>query len=314
VGVGAAGASPSWSVVPTPEARTRPPAGSRLVALSSPAPRSRLIPIVEGVPSSTAIAATGEQALPADAEAVTSSPLLLPYLMRPSLGGGMPSGFVGRWGDYFLSGSAGTPGNLRDGVPDGSINMGFAIGDPERTLGVEVYWGISSIKNFNDGGSLGVSAGRLLVNQPNLQVAAAGGLIDAITYSNEPGVTPINGYGALTAAIPLRPQNPNFQQMVQFTVGAGGYGFAQIDSNFATSDTGYFMAAGIEVLPNLGLSFGVSTRGKNVNVSYIPFRSLPIFVNLAGVDLFNETPWGTIGVLTVGWADNLKTGVFGVQR
>ena len=285
-----------------------PPPRSRLVTVDQPGPKSALIPIDRDL-GSHGLMREGitEGQFPSDPE-FRSAQRPLPYRIRPSLGGGMPSGFVGGWGDYFLAGSAATPDKLRDGVPDGSINMGFGFGDPRRSLGVELYWGISSIKDFNAGGSFGVSAGRSIVNQPNLQVAVAGGLIDAFTYSNEPGVTPVNGYGAVTVAIPLRPNNQYFQQFVQFTVGGGGYGFAQIDSGFQSSTSGYFAAAGVEALPNLGLSFGVSNRGKNVNLSYVPFRSLPIFLNLAGVDLFNDTPWGAVGILTVGWSDSLRSG------
>jgi hypothetical protein len=305
------GTGTRWTVRPADPSSSIPSSTPRLVALSGSAPSSRLIPAGD----ETALASppqTGEGGLrePADAE-VMAARGSLPYLIRPSLGGGMPSGYVGGWGDYFIAGSAGTPGKLREGVVDGSVNMGLGFGDPIRSVGLEVYWGISSIKQFNAGGSVGFSAGRILVNQPELQLAVAGGLIDAFSYSNEAGVTPVNGYGAVTVAIPLQPRDPEFRRMAQFTVGGGGTGFAQINSNFQSSTTGYFMAAGVELFPNLGLSMGVSTRSKNVNLSFVPFRSLPIFVNLAGVDLFDETPWGTVGVLTVGWGDNLQRGLTG---
>jgi hypothetical protein len=69
-----------------------------------------------------------------------------------------------------------------------------------------------------------------------------------------------------------------------------------------------FGAVGVEVLENLGFSVGTSGRSTNVNLSWVPFRSLPIFVNLMAADVFDATPWGTIGVLTVGWGDNLQNG------
>ena len=45
-------------------------------------------------------------------------------------------------------------------------------------------------------------------------------------------------------------------------------------------------------------------------LSWIPFRDLPVFVNVVAADLFNATPWGTVGVLSVGWGDSLKLGFF----
>lgn len=305
------GSGSRWTLRPVDASSANRSSRTRIVTLAGPGPTSRLIPAVTDTALATPVlTGEGDNELPADAQ-IAAARIRPDYLIRPSLGGGMPSGYVGGWGDYFIAGSAGTPGNLREGVVDGSINMGLGFGDPLRSVGLDVYWGISSIKQFNAGGSVGFSAGRILVNQPELQVAVAGGLIDAFSYSNEVGVTPVNGYGAVTVAIPLQPRNPDFRRMAQLTLGGGGSGFAQINSNFQSTTTGYFMAAGMELFPNLGLSMGVSTRSKNVNLSFIPFRTLPIFVNLAGVDLFNETPWGTVGVLTVGWGDNLQRGLTG---
>ena len=285
------------------------PRSSVLTVEPVPAPRSTLIPADSVSPRrlSSPREALAEEAIPADAQ-VAAAPIRPPYLIRPSLNGGVPTGYVSGWGDYFFSGSAGTPGKLRQGSPDGSLNVGFGLGDPERLLGAEVFWGIGSIKNINDNGAFGAVVGRLLVNRPDLQVAVAGGVIDAFSYGSETNPQPINGFGALTAAMPLRPADPNFPQFVQFTIGGGGSSFASIDNNFQTPENGYFAAVGIEVTPNLGFSVGASTRSTNISLSWIPFRTLPIFVNALAADVFDVTPWGTVGVLSVGWGDNLKTG------
>jgi hypothetical protein len=52
----------------------------------------------------------------------------------------------------------------------------------------------------------------------------------------------------------------------------------------------------------------MSSRSANVNLSWVPFRTVPIYVNLIAADVFANTPWGTIGVLSVGWGDNLQNG------
>lgn len=285
--------APRWRVVAGPE---------------DSAPRSTVIP-AQSVVRQPQVGGPvqGDATLPADAQ-VAAAPIRPPYLLRPSLGGGLPTGFVGGWGDYFISGSAGTPGNLRTGSPDGSINMGFGLGDPERLLGLELYWGIGSTKNLNANGSFGATLGRVLVNRSDLQVAVAGGVIDAYPYGSEPNPQPLNGFGALTMAVPLRPADPTFRQTLQFTMGAGGSSFAPIDSYFQTTESGVFGALGVELSANTGFSVGISGRSTNVNLSWVPFRSLPIFVNLAAADVFDATPWGTIGVLTVGWGDNLQNG------
>ena len=310
-------AAPRWRTITVPaggEADSAPGESWRGVALAAPAPRRSLIPIersAAGLAAPAPTASLSEPRQPADAQAVAAARIQPPYLIRPSLGGGVPTGYVGGWGDYYIAGSAGTPGKQRGGSPDGSINLGFGLGDPVRSLGLEVNWGIGSIKNLNANGSVGLAAGRILVNRPDLQVAVSGGLLDAYSYGNEAGQTPINGYGAVTMALPLRRNDPAFKQVLQLSAGTGGSSFSAIDANFNTSTSGFFMAAGVEVLPNVGVSVGQSSRSTNINLSFIPFRTLPIFVNLLAADLFDSTPFGTVGVLSIGWGDSLRSGFFG---
>ena len=315
LGVASAGAATVPQLEPAPRRW-------RVVDSGGEAPRTQLIPAVapasaetgatEGpssrvIPVDTAVQRTlrpdADQALPADAQ-VAAAPIRPAYLIRPSLGGGVPTGYVGGWGDYFVSASAGTPGNLRPDA-DASFNFGFGIGDPQKFLGAEIYAGVGSFKNLNANGAFGVSVGRLLVNSPDLQLGVAGGVIDAYSYGTEPNPQPLNGYGAITAAMPLFKGSP---RIVQFTLGGGGSSFAAIDTSYELTEAGMFGAVGIEVLENLGFSVGVSGRSTNVAVSWIPLRTVPIFVNLMAADVAATTPWGTIGVLTIGWGDNLKNG------
>lgn len=151
--------APRWRVVAGPEVT---------------APRSTVIPAqTTGLQREVAGTAQEDATLPADAQ-VAAAPIRPAYLIRPSLGGGLPTGFVGGWGDYFVSASAGTPGNTRPDA-DASFNLGFALGDPEKLVGVDVYLGIGSFKNLNANGAFGADMGRLLVNTPNLQLGVAGG-------------------------------------------------------------------------------------------------------------------------------------------
>ncbi len=293
--------------------------------IPGPAPRARLVP-ANGVaaPSSTAIlrdapAAPATIATPETAArpstAIDAAPGRAPGpapLLSPFLSGGQPTGFAGRWGDYSISGSAGTAGRERDGAPDGSVNLALSFGDPIKAVGVDVFWGIGSTKNFGANGGLGANIGRVLVMRPGFTLAAAGGVIDAYTYGNEADVeNPVTPYGAVSLVVPLQPGNPEFQRLLQVSAGGGGRLFAPLNDDFRTQgDAGVFGAVGVELTRNLGASVGVSGRGANVSLSYIPFHDVPVFVNLLAADVFNNTPYGTIGVLTVGWGDNFRTGFF----
>lgn len=230
----------------------------------------------------------------------------------PYIGGAVPSGYIAGWGSYYVGVSGGTPDRLReDGQPDGSFNAGFGLGDFFKTLAVQLDWGVGSVKNLGANGGFSVSAGRLLLDQPRLQLAASGGVLSIYTYGNEPNREPASGFGVLTLATPLRPQQWDFQQVLQFSLGYGGWQFAYLDPvTYEGDTTGFFTALGVQISRNTGLSASWSARGTNVNLSYTPFRDLPIYLNLAGLDVFDASPWGPRAVLSLTWGDDFRTALF----
>ncbi|MGB5135665.1 MAG: hypothetical protein WBN89_10880 [Prochlorococcaceae cyanobacterium] len=309
-----------------------PPASTR--PLSSPAPHTAAAP--QAAPATVAsslhwkaddvpppqLAATS--GVPADQTASAQPPaepqlspedmealLLEPYL-PPNLGGGVPSAYVANWGDFYVQGSVGTKDNFRDDI-DAAFTAGFGLGDSNELIGVELSWNMASFKNFNGNGTFSVAVGRTLVSQPRLLVTLGGGIFDFYSYKNSesseslPDPTP---YGVLTVALPLREPNFVFNQVLQISVGVGGENFAALDSNFNSDDVAPFGAVGVELAPNLGISMGASGRGTNVNLSYTPFREVPIGINVVAADIFDQSPFGPAGVLTVSWGDNFRRGLF----
>ena len=237
-------------------------------------------------------------------------PVEQPFPM-PYIGGAVPSAYIADWGSYYFGLSGATPGKLRAGSVDGSVNAGLGFGDFRRTLALQIDWGIGSIKNFGANGGFSFSAGRMLVEQPRLQISAAGGVYSFYTYGTEGNPEPSTGYGVITIATPLRPARWDFPQVLQFSLGYGGYQFGYIDPiTFEADNSGFFAALGLQVTQNVGLSAGWTPRGSNLNLSYTPFRDLPFYVNLSGLDLFDVSPWGPRGVLTLSWGDNFRTALF----
>jgi len=226
----------------------------------------------------------------------TTSPFR-PFYYTPNIGGAQISAYRLQWKEGFVSGSAATPGNQRDGVVDGSVNFGLGLGDPDRFAALELNWNIGSTNNFNANGSFDIRAGRVLAETPRWQFTAGGGVLSLYTYGTETGRDDANGFGVLTAATVLRPNNQNFPQLLQFSAGIGGNRFASINDQFQSPDLGYFLALGMEISPNLGASIGRSGRGTNLLLSYLPNRDTPLYLDLAAVNIFDENPYGTIGVL-----------------
>lgn len=237
--------------------------------------------------------------------------LLEPY-SPPNLGGGLPSAYVANWGDFYFQASAATAGTGRD-VIDSAFSAGIGFGDERRLVAMELRWNMASFKNFNSNGSFDVAMGRTLIDQPRLQVSVTGGIFDVYAYRQAPSNESIpspTGFGVITMALPLREPNFRFNQVLQISVGVGGRDFVSLDENFEGNDVSVFGAIGVELAPNIGLSAGVSGRGVNANLSYTPFRGLPIAINLLAADVFNQSPFGTVGVFTVSWGDNFRRGLF----
>lgn len=318
-GRSAAGFSPPVAAMP----RTATPLAVTPRAAASPAVTSfelAATPQARGVAST--VPATAPVALPPPA--ATPSPeevrrlreqLRIPPIVKratpwpsPSLSPGVPSAFVANWGDVFVGVSGATPGKQRDGVVDGSFNAGFGLGSAAKAVALEVSGGCGSIKDFCANGSFTARLGRLLVNEPNTRVSLAGAWQNFAQWGNE-GRQDNVYYGAVSYAVPLQPGRP-FAQTLQFNVGVGNSQYAPYVSEDSESQIGAFASLGVELTKFLGISGGWSGRGANAQLSITPFERLPITINLLGSDLFNQTPSGAVGVLSISWGANFLTPSF----
>ena len=81
---------------------------------------------------------------------------------------------------------------------------------------------------------------------------------------------------------------------MQFSASNGGNSFAAIDAKVKINDKGFFVAAGINDLPKLGVSVGQSSRSTDVNLSGIPQCGLPVFVNLVAADVCTSHSLGRL--------------------
>ena len=227
----------------------------------------------------------------------------------PSLSPGVPSAFVANWGDVFAGVSGATAGKQRDGVVDGSFNLGFGLGSSEKAVALELSGGCGSINRFCANGSFTGRIGRLLINEPDQRLALAAAWQNFAQWGEEGRQDNIY-YGALTYAIPLRPPGSGFGQTLQFNAGVGNSAYAPFTESNSEDAIGGFGSIGVELSPALGLSAGWSGRGANAQLSYTPFRDIPITLNLLGSDLFNQTPAGAVAVFSIGWGTNFTTSNF----
>lgn len=227
----------------------------------------------------------------------------------PSLSPGVPSSFIAQWGDVFISASAATAGQQRNGTIDGAWSAGFGLGDAAAAVAMEVSGGCGSVNNFCANGSFDVKVSRLLINQATSRLALSAAWQNVAQWGNE-GRQDNTFYGGLTYAMPLDPGHPAFERTLQINAGVGNSRYAPYSPSNSENQIGAFASIGVELAPNLGIAAGWSGRGANAQFSITPFRELPVTLNLLGADLFNQTPAGTVGVLSISWGTNFRTARF----
>jgi hypothetical protein len=216
----------------------------------------------------------------------------------PGLSFGAPSAFGASWGDAFISASGATAGKARNGEIDGSISTGFGLGDAQKLIGLEFSYNLGSIKNFGENGTFDLKAHRVVYAKGNNQVAVAAGWNTFAQYGNE-GIRPSSAYGVVTTYSLLQPNNPVNRMPISLSVGAGGGDFRQ-----GTDSTGVFAGVGVQVHPQVGVGLGWSGVGLNAGVSFVPVPTIPLTINAQGADLTDNSPGGTIFVLSVGYGFN----------
>jgi hypothetical protein len=223
----------------------------------------------------------------------------------------IPSAYVAEWGDYYISSSIYSyEDGSRNGSlsTDGFLSVGMGFGDSRRFLALEVDLNQESLANTNNGGSLDVRLGRQLIRSNNFALQLGAGWLGVASYGNwpKPGGSP---YGVLTAAWPLRPNDPKFRQTMQVNLGGGGGRFQRLDAVDLNS-SGLIASVGVELTPNLGISTGWAGRGLNASISYVPLRATPLYLSLSGANITNVDSTGRSVALSVTWGGSFRTATF----
>lgn len=223
----------------------------------------------------------------------------------------IPSAFVAEWGDYYLSSYIyGYEENRASGplITDGGVSVGVGFGSASKLVAVEVDFTLESLANTNNGGSLDVRLGRELIKQKNFALHAGAGWLGVASYGSWPpdGGSP---YGVVTAAWALRPNDPEFWQILQVNLGGGGGRFQRLDAVNLVSN-GLIASMGVELAPNVGISAGWAGRGLNASLSYVPLRGQPLSLSLSGANITNVDGTGRAVALAITWGGSFRTASF----
>ncbi len=216
----------------------------------------------------------------------------------PSPNAGIPSAFGANWGDVFFSASLAGADRIRPEA-DGSLSMGFGLGDSRRAVGVELAYNLQSVRQFGENGGFDAKIHRQVYSSDDTQVAAAVGLNNFASYGTNAGGSESSLYGVVTAAHLLQPDHPNNRLPITASLGLGGGAFSS-----ESSDVGVIAGVGLQVHPQFSVNTAWSGVGVNVGASIVPVAALPLTLNLLYGDVGNNTRAGSVAVLSIGYGFN----------
>jgi hypothetical protein len=215
----------------------------------------------------------------------------------PSLSAGIPSAFGASWGDTFIGFSGATAGKERNNV-DGSITLGFGLGDSYNLAGLTFAYNIGSIRNFGSNGTFDLQGSRVVYADQTKQVAAAIGWSSFGQYGSESTI-PSTLWGEITSVTLLNPEDSVNKLPLLLSVGVGGGYFSGYDGS-----TSAFGGVGLQVAPQLGLGLAWSGVGLNVGLSFVPVPTIPLTLTATGGDLTNTSEGGSRFILSVTYGYN----------
>jgi hypothetical protein len=200
-------------------------------------------------------------------------------VIAPGISFGSPIAFGASWGQMFAGvGGQTIPKTSRNEGLDGSITMGFGLGDPFGYVGLETVASVISVNNdFGEDGNVNFKLHRALP----WQGAVAVGVDNSPSWGAAERVDE-SYYGVYTQVVNLAPDSPENSLPLAFNVGVGDGRFVDDPRH---DDVGVFGSIAIVPLRQVSLIVDYTGRDTNVAVSLVPLRQRPIVLTLGAVNL-----------------------------
>jgi len=232
-----------------------------------------------------------------------------PRRALPGSTAGTPSGYGASGGQVYVGIGLLFPlEENSDGFLDGSYSAGFGLGDPLKSVGLEVNVNFASsggtyLKGGEfDVGTSGYMGLKLHKYLPD-RTAVAVGWSNPIKWG-ESSDNKNTIYGVVTRAFLLQPDNPNHQLPLTVSVGFGNGGFRSLGARrVAESNNGnIFGSLGLRVIPEASLVGSWTGNRLNMGVSIAPFKNSPIVINGVVTDITGNFDTGLGLALSAGYS------------
>jgi hypothetical protein len=214
----------------------------------------------------------------------------------PGSTAGGPTAFGADFGDAY-SGLAFSNRRPTNDTADAAFSTGFGLGDARRTVGLEVNVSSGSIAKFGSNGDLGLKLHR---NLPG-NAAIAVGFDSGITWGKANRDTVSTVYGVATKVFQLNPKNAVNKMPLTVSLGIGGGRFRSYNTlDAGGNNLGVFGSLGLQVAPQASVVSTWTGRDLNLGMSFVPVKSMPIFVTAAAANVLRNHDNNTLFTLSVG--------------
>lgn len=209
----------------------------------------------------------------------------------PAISHSNPIGYGNSWGQIDVGVIFETP-NRFGNTEDGSISASAGLGDPNKTIGFDTTLTFYSLTGENQSDPLETGSVSFEVSRNfsrNLGVSL--GVENLIRFSPD-NITPpqTNFYVVGTQRFQLRENAFSPFGLAYLTAGVGEGRFSPVD-DFEFDENGAFNLFGsvaVQIVPRLNGITEWTGQDLNMGVSVVPFREVPLVINLMAVDIFGN--------------------------
>ncbi|MEH2448338.1 MAG: hypothetical protein V7K18_21955 [Nostoc sp.] len=221
----------------------------------------------------------------------------------PGSTAGTPSAYGASFGQAYIGGGSLFPLERHKDRVDGSLSVGFGLGDTVKSVGLEVNVNITSVGggesfDFGDSGGVGFKLHKYLGDG----TAVAIGWSNPIKWGD---VTKARDtiYGVVTKSFPLQSNNLNNKLPLTVSVGLGSGAFRSKGAIAADENpVNLFASLGLRVIPEVSLVSSWTGNRLNMGASFAPFKKTPIIINTIFTDVSSNLNTGLGFSLSAGYS------------
>ncbi|MEH2423350.1 MAG: hypothetical protein V7K48_21300 [Nostoc sp.] len=221
----------------------------------------------------------------------------------PGSTAGTPSAYGASFGQAYIGGGLLTPIVKHKDREDGSLSLGFGLGNAAKSVGLEVNVNITSVGggdsfDFGDSGGVGFKLHKYLGD----------GTAVAIGWSNPIKWGDVRKakdtiYGVVTKSFLLQPDNQNNKLPLTVSVGLGSGAFRSKGALEADENTvNLFASLGLRVIPEVSLVSSWTGNRLNIGASFAPLKKTPIVINTIFTNVTDNIDTGLGFALSAGYS------------